>query len=498
MSFGTLSTLEIASLISLVAEIEITPSCQTNGSSFHKSDKVGFGYLPTYTGFDPTHDWENSLTRCFVPSPDEVDVTSPMILEIEQVAFQYYGETIVHGVEKQFLKYCGLNVPTINSPGQTRMKTRGIVEGIVSNSSYEDAYLQIGDRYLAVIEFKGPGTAIYATVAQAAAYGTNYAITLLNKGLPPEYCIVPVIASNGVTIIFGATIILQNTYPTYIPISKHLDLSNSYESKIAAAFLQRIASHCKFIEEKIKGPLPTPITQMELQINDELWVKTINHVVYECGLGLFHTDDTDPHFLGSGLRHMFTVLNRVYNHLPSRPFAEYPISIRTPDKRAIGETTHSRDNKSFYQLIYRNLSKSGYKIGTPNPFLQEGVFDKFVIALKYAVSQIHEAGVIHCDLYLSNVMWKYVPSTQTVDIKIIDWDCSHTLDEGHFHPNIESRLKSYLRREPTFGVEHDLQYLKIFELPKNQYVDDWTYLASNEKAEVDQAFRNLFMSVLDS
>jgi hypothetical protein len=161
---------------------------------------------------------------------------------------------------------------------------------------------------------------------------------------------VPVIASDGASIVFGATIILQPTFPTYVPISKHLDLSNSIESKIASAHFNKVLEHCHKMNgevEKIrkrvgkKNPMPDTPT-MRLQTNDELWVKTINHQVYQGGLGLFHSDDSNPRFIDTGLRHMLTVLALVYRSEHSRGFAEYPLSIRTPC-----------DSHPFYQMIFR-------------------------------------------------------------------------------------------------------------------------------------------------
>jgi serine/threonine protein kinase len=114
------------------------------------------------------------------------------------------------------------------------------------------------------------------------------------------------------------------------------------------------------------------------------------------------------------------------------------------------------------------------------------------------VNAIHDAGVIHCDLFLSNVMWKHDAHLGT-DIKIIDWDCSHTIDEGKFHPKIEHRLRNYfgmIGTQPVFGIAHDDLYLRILEVDHESHRTDWEELASNEKSRVDQAFRNLLVAVV--
>jgi hypothetical protein len=42
---------------------------------------------------------------------------------------------------------------------------------------------------------------------------------LLKKGIPRESIIVPTVASNGQTIQFGATIVLENSFPVHMPVS---------------------------------------------------------------------------------------------------------------------------------------------------------------------------------------------------------------------------------------------------------------------------------------
>lgn len=474
---------EIAELTTSIKKLEITPTYQCKASLFHRSEKKGFGSLPLYTGFDPTYYWDNSLTQCLIPTEDQIKSASPIVLCVEHPGFQYVGESAPNISQFQFLNYCR-EYDSICANGQTTLKSKGISFGIVTNLSYEDAHISIEDNFLAVFEFKSPNTSIYANVAQAASYGTNFAMALLNKGLPREHCIVPVIAFNGHTIVFGATIILQETYPTYIPLSKSLDLSNILDSQTASAYLEKCITHCKNLQNQFQHAPSRPFQEMKLELDDKYWVKTIDERTYRGGLGIFH-DDRDPKFIEKGLRHMFHSLSTVYNHPEARKYAEYPLSIRTPS-----------DDCKYYQIIYTNLSNFGYNIGAPNLFDDEELFDKYVKALKEAVRQIHDAGVLHCDLYLSNVMWKHNFLTDVVDIKLIDWDCSHTIKEKQFHRNAADRLREYLGREAIFGVEHDNLYLKIFELNRDDYQQEWINLASNNKPLIDEAFYNLFSAVL--
>jgi len=96
----------------------------------------------------------------------------------------------------------------------------------------------------------------------------------------------------------------------------------------------------------------------------------------------------------NGIHHMIDALNMVYTTpslAPSR-------SIRCL-------FVHLIASDGCYQLIYRDLTKLGFRIGAPNRITNEDVYDLYVKALTAAVDSIHRAGVIHVDLFLSNVKW---------------------------------------------------------------------------------------------
>ena len=103
--------------------------------------------------------------------------------------------------------------------------------------------------------------------------------------------------------------------------------------------------------------------------------------------------------------------------------------------------------------------------------------------------------MIHCDLYLSNVMWRKSESdTCKVDIVIIDWDCAHCLIEDRFYPKIEEALLDHKpSRGAKFGPLFDVLYVNVlyreYDISESNY---WTELASGEKARVDTAFYYLF------
>ena len=115
--------------------------------------------------------------------------------------------------------------------------------------------------------------------------------------------------------------------------------------------------------------------------------------------------------------------------------------------------------------------------------------DQFIRIMKL----VHDAGVLHCDLYLSNVMWR-VNDSDYIDIVISDWDCAHCLIEGRFYPKV---LKAQASHKPTrsavFGRAFDKRYIVVLSIELCE--SDWEMridLASGEKEKVDGAFFDLF------
>ena len=154
---------------------------------------------------------------------------------------------------------------------------------------------------------------------------------------------------------------------------------------------------------------------MQLNIPGNYYVKTINDEIFSKGFGYF-TDLEDD--IMPGLYHMMRCLNAIYRCESSRAFA-----LRSPDSCRYGSTTSVADGASYFELIYRDLTTIGYRIGTPSRSSEE--YTLFYNKFAEAVAAIKQAGVVHLDLYPSNILWKI--DYGVADVKIIDWDVSHLL-----------------------------------------------------------------------
>ena len=478
-----------------------TPKDQSPASSFCSHLPLGFGYLPMLTRFDPTTvirdqcDW---LSTILVPTALEIAQAVPLRITGESPGFQSRGETEPNGV--QALITAALNSrfnETFVNNGQLDFKSRGLCLGIGKDTSYNDMHIQHQTLYPAVLEIKGSEASVLPAVAQSAASATNFVLHMINSGVPREKCVVSVVASTGMNICFGATILLSDSFPTYVPLSKNLDLLDDSESRTAAAHFEKIVKHAHDLGEMIAlQPCLTPFTDMLLDMNS-YYVKRLIRSVFDRGLGLF-SPTGDIIDIQDGLNHMIWCLNRLY-HSEARHVPEYPLSVRTPN--IIDPTVHNDIN--FYELIYRNLSPLGYLTGTPDRVNDPELYNRFVVELKRVVGLVHAAGVIHVDLYASNIMWKsnadnIAGDPNSVCIKIVDWDASHCMEEGDFAPKINELLadRIYANRSAVFGPEHDLRYLRVYEMPIDSADNElWHDLASNNKQRIDSAFQDLMTSL---
>lgn len=472
-----------------ISRNEVTLKGQSSASTFCSRMPRGFGSLPTSIRFDPTyHEVRRSLHSRLVPTDEEVSQAPRLRLRGEKMGLQTWGESEAGGVHQQFSAaermYRGLE-----DNGHKQLGTRGLSYGIAAPTSYEDSHHCFGQFTLSDIEHKGAGFSAMPAVAQAAVTATNFAMKLFLDGVPRTECIIPVIGNTGLSFVAGATIVLDVSFPTYIPLSKHLDLSDPVERQIASAYIAKASAHCEELYNFIRTTVLSSHERqpLELVVDDTYYIKTLTRDVYQRGLGLFAAHNADNDAIENGIHHMIDALNLVYKSPESRSFAEYPLSIRTPDDAS----------DDCYQIIYRDLTKLGFRIGAPNRIENEDLFDLYATALTAAVESIHNAGVIHVDLYLSNVMWLHNAEAGLMEIKLIDWDASHCLDEGKFTDNIETALNAYLGDEHVnFGPEHDRLYLKVLCLEKDMYSEQWRNLAENEKETVDRAFRELLEIVL--
>jgi hypothetical protein len=162
----------------------------------------------------------------------------------ERMGYQTWGETESGGVQKQFSAFQEL-YKGLEDNGQKQLGTRDLAKGIATSISYEDAHHRFGQFYFSNLEHKGAETSVLSAFAQSSVTATNFAMRLLEAGVPRAKCIVPVFANTGLTFLVGATIVLDDTFPTCVPISKPLNLLGPVDRQMASAFLMKASRHCE-------------------------------------------------------------------------------------------------------------------------------------------------------------------------------------------------------------------------------------------------------------
>lgn len=249
-----------------------------------------------------------------------------------------------------------------------------------------------------VAEVKHSTDAPVESLRQAAAEATNVALAQARAGVPVGRIRVPVWSSNGQLMKFGVVRMLEPAFPYLEVLTKTLDTGDVSDRQDAAWLLQVLSEWC-LREEAFDG---MPLPDLVLSLSPILYfLKPLNAV-----LSLY----TFPEL---GLQHMFEVLARFHN-TPAQVCVALPITVMTRV-----ESSH----RGF--IVFPHLSRDGYRLGMPTAPSQR---EALVQAIQVAVRLIHAAGVVHVDLYFSNIMWK-IDAGGNMLVKIIDWDAVHAAGE---------------------------------------------------------------------
>jgi hypothetical protein len=304
-------------------------------------------------------------------------------------------------------------------------------------------------------------------------------------------------------------------------------------------------------------------------------LKVLTSSTVKNGFGIFGGNDFEI-----GFRHMMDVRAALANSPDALQYATLPLAIRTSDENTSGSPA----------LVFDNLYAYGYAAGVPPRGGGDGdaggggggaavggaavggaavggaavggagggdaavggaggdaggaargdsrggagdddtvIWNAFSKTLRAAVTAFHDAGVLHADLYPSNIMWRdnlawqrkldeWVDVGRTgpvwdafldgaraelktwgaarIAVRVIDWDTAHFIRDGAFSPLGLERLEGTFGFTPVFGPEHDLLYIDtILDSPIDARVEVeyksrsyYAELSSGNKARLDAAF----------
>ena len=263
---------------------------------------------------------------------------------------------------------------------------------------------------------------------------------------------------------FRAVIVLKPSFPAFVTLSHTLDMTDDNAMDEVARLLRCVS----------------------LLLRTELTESNSNTIEEMClDLEYYHLKRLSDFFCSTGqlqssLNRYFKIMSCLHKS-DCRDYVVFPISVRE-----YGESTEESS------IVFPNLSD--YKIGLP---ASQDERYSYLSILRCAISRIHAAGVVHMDLYPSNVMWK-LDKDNGLKLKIIDWDAAVYCDDDLPQDVIRRLEKSC--REDVHKKAKDLNNVSnLSREMENQYYDlslihvlacyiDEPRLQSHNKEVLDGAF----------
>ena len=303
---------------------------------------------------------------------------------------------------------------------------------------------------------------------QAAAAATNAGLAIGRRGVPMADIRIPICATNGQLMKFGFVQFLEPVFPMIEVLTSTLDLSDATRRREAALVLCHLH---QWLCQPLACSLPER-PALVLAYSTELY--------HYKPLSNFFCTQT---FLNTSLRHFFLNLDRLKSNPECLSCCELPLTIQTTGDSG--------------RLVFHNLTKFGYRIGLP-PTRELRV--AFMTELRRAVALVHSVGVVHLDLYLSNIMWKLDERDGRMRIKIIDWDSCHRLGDALSDPTIgqlQSRYEKIRNGSPIealYSATRAVEALDVLLLDILELNLDCAKLQSDQKRQLDTEFFGLLIS----
>lgn len=279
---------------------------------------------------------------------------------------------------------------------QLTLEKLGCGYGVATSSSSPDGYFFFEANRKKVVcgiyEVKNDATALKEMIGQAYAAAINVGKTLVprdpNCGLSK---VIPFVCCNGRSMSFHCVLFLPpSDYPIFYSVSPLLDLSDRTMLRTATRFLCKLRDHIEFLKNNFQYAPSSADSYLD---EARYFLKPIQPI---CQL-------FSDRLAQTAIRQYFAIQQALHESEVARPYVAFPYGLRFPLSHQSGESDGD------FCLIFDHLShetNGKFNIGLP-PTPDDRV--KFLAELRKAVEYFHDAGVVHMDLYLSNIMWKKDP-----------------------------------------------------------------------------------------
>jgi hypothetical protein len=401
---------------------------------------------------------------------------------------------------------------TWSSPVADALATKPVQSGLDGGYFCSDDLCNLAHL---IWENKGSTTTTVSAAAQAAAYASGVATSLIAKGVVWSEVAVPVVICNGVHISFAATIVLAPSFPVYVPLSGDLRLQDEADARLASLYLGRAVDRAKKSATQLAAASAQDMPEQIQMLLD---------------LDRYHVKPLDPNkhrrfvWAGNALHHLMSVFRRLQLSESACRVAVFPLAVRNPDVPDVPDGSDVPvipvdpdvdplvDGCKLPSIVFDNLCREDFpggkfRVGLPDATAGgdqgRARWQSALAALRTAIGHVHRAGVVHGDLYPSNVMWRCAddgnPATTEVEVRIIDWDMARFVSEGDWNKEAqEIYTRIYKIRgwgTAKLGTAHDIRYVDALErLVPESDAHAWIFhdLASGDVSSINNAFKAIF------
>jgi Protein kinase domain len=372
---------------------------------------------------------------------------------------------------RQFFSY--KSALKIQGQSNTNLSKLNASIGPTTESSIPDIVctLEIDSRLfgLAVVELKDTSCSPLEQIGQAYAYGCNIVLSHYQVGVEAANCAVPLTVTNGNLYQFGWVSLLEPSFPVLHITTGILDAS--CQSMEIAEHLSKMKIYCQENAKKIQVAInskESPISDTKISLDVERYHRKKMKDIF-CRFGTSEFEKS--------LQYQWNV----YHSLADVIEVVKPLTFA----RLKYEKLESPE------LIFPMLK--GFKMGIPNSAEE---FDCFMKNLTIAIKKIHMRGIVHVDLYPSNILWNN--DNGNMVIRIVDWDVATMIDEI-FAPEILARFKnpevSQYYYTTTDRAQTRCDYWFLYILSRLSAIEKQTM--NGDIATVNEVYRNSVNRLLD-
>ena len=332
-----------------------------------------------------------------------------------------------------------------------------------------------------VSEAKGEYAASKVAVPQLISMAGGAAINLYSLGLQLEESVIPAIALTGEGFQFFAAYLMRDTFPVLTAISPSLNPIT--DSLAIASWLRNIIEFgnntYKLLSELKNSRLsPTKGSETVLDMGSyffkpirNAWGKESQVICFDSptpksssasNSALDHKLCSKASTLCAKVCRIMNIYERMGHVVNSKKYILFPQGIVTVPANDIDENTNLRNSliafacDRYFPFLKESMThrpmivfnKLQQEDGWDNHKPPVELRDDYIIKLSEAIDVLNSANVAHLDLRPSNIMWRRVDTSNTVEIQLIDFEDAELFESLVPPPFIETVVSKSDKRYP--------------------------------------------------